>query len=165
MCGAELISLPENVARVAQALRDAGHTHTPIMMEKACRTSQEAADALGVSLGQIAKSVIFKRVTDEVAVLVVAAGDRRVDENKISALVGAITRADANFVRSKTGFAIGGVSPVAHASQPVILLDATLKRFDTIWAAAGHPNSVFSLTPNDLQRLTGAAFCDVAQSL
>jgi prolyl-tRNA editing enzyme YbaK/EbsC (Cys-tRNA(Pro) deacylase) len=168
MCGSELASLPksrpesppESVAKVARALHETGHTHTPIMLEKACRTSQEAAAALNVTLGQIAKSVIFKGENDQ-AVLVVAAGDRRVDEGKVAAIVGKLSRADADFVRSKTGFPIGGVSPLAHATPCVTLLDASLKRFESLWAAAGHPNSVFCLTPDDLCRLTGAAFVEV----
>jgi prolyl-tRNA editing enzyme YbaK/EbsC (Cys-tRNA(Pro) deacylase) len=155
-------ALPESVQRVSQALLAAGHAHAPLMLEKACRTSQEAADVLNVALGQIAKSVIFAH-SEGKAVLVVAAGDRRVDEAKVTALVGQIGRADANFVRQQTGFPIGGVSPVAHANAPVVLLDASLKRFDIVWAAAGHPNSVFQLNPDDLQHLTGAKFTEVTQ--
>jgi prolyl-tRNA editing enzyme YbaK/EbsC (Cys-tRNA(Pro) deacylase) len=155
-------ALPESVQRVSQALLAAGHMHTPLMLEKACRTSQEAAEVLNVALGQIAKSVIFAH-SEGKAVLVVAAGDKRVDEAKVTALVGKIGRADASFVRQQTGFPIGGVSPVAHANAPVVLLDASLKRFDIVWAAAGHPNSVFQLSPDDLQRLTGAKFTEVAQ--
>jgi prolyl-tRNA editing enzyme YbaK/EbsC (Cys-tRNA(Pro) deacylase) len=159
----ETTALPEGVQRVSIALRAAGHDTEPLLLQQACRTSQEAADALGVSVGQIAKSVIFRRASDGAHVMVVAAGDRRVDERKVTALVGPIGKADAAFVRERTGYAIGGVSPVAHAQPPVVLLDESLQRFDTIWAAAGHPNSVFRLRPADLQRLTGAAFADVAQ--
>ena len=161
MCGAELHALPEGVQRVARVLEDAAHPHAPRMLEDAARTAQEAADVLGVQLGQIAKSVIFKRKQDGVAVLVVASGDRRVDEKKVSALVGKIGRADADFVKSHTGFSIGGVSPVAHLNPPVTLLDQDLWRFDEIWAAAGHPHGVFRLLPDDLQRLTGAVAQDV----
>ena len=100
MCGAELHTLPEGVQRVARTLQDAAHPHAPVMLDGAARTAQEAADGLGVQLGQIAKSVIFKRKEDGVAVLVVASGDRRVDEKKVSALVGKIGRADAEFVTS-----------------------------------------------------------------
>ena len=164
MCGAELHALPEGVQRVARVLEDAAHPHAPHMLEGAARTAQEAADVLGVQLGQIAKSVIFKRKEDGVAVLVVASGDRRVDEKKVSALVGKIGRADADFVKAHTGFSIGGVSPVAHLNPPVTLLDQDLWRFDEIWAAAGHPHGVFRLQPEDLQRLTGAPVADVAQT-
>ena len=161
MCGAELHSLPEGVQRVAQALQQAGHLHAPVMLSDAARTAQEAADGLGVQLGQIAKSVIFRRKADESAVLVVTSGDRRVDEKKVSALVGPVGRADADFVKAKTGFAIGGVSPVAHLNPPVTLLDQDLWRFDEIWAAAGHPHGVFRLQPEDLKQQTGAPVADV----
>ena len=134
------------------------------MLDAAARTAQEAADGLGVQLGQIAKSVIFKRKSDEVAVLVVTSGDRRVDEKKVSALVGKVGRADADFVKAKTGFTIGGVSPVAHLNPSVALLDQDLWRFDEIWAAAGHPHGVFRLQPDDLKRLTGAPVVDVVQA-
>ena len=164
MCGSELHTLPEGVQRVARALQDANHPHAPVMLNGAARTAQEAADSLGVQLGQIAKSVIFKRKEDGVAVLVVASGDRRVDEKKVSALVGKIGRADADFVKAQTGFTIGGVSPVAHLNPPVTLLDQDLWRFDVVWAAAGHPHGVFQLAPENLKRLTGAPVADVAQS-
>lgn len=161
MCGAELQPLPEGVERVGRALQALGHTHAPVMLDDAARTAQEAADALGVQLGQIAKSVIFRRKSDDVAVLVVTSGDRRVDEKKVSALVGKVGRADADFVKAKTGFSIGGVSPVAHLHPGVTLLDQDLWRFEEIWAAAGHPHGVFRLAPADLQRLTAAPIADV----
>jgi prolyl-tRNA editing enzyme YbaK/EbsC (Cys-tRNA(Pro) deacylase) len=135
------------------------------MLNDAARTAQEAADGLGVQLGQIAKSVIFKRKEDGAAVLVVTSGDRRVDEKKVSALVGKVGRADADFVKAQTGFTIGGVSPVAHLNPSVTLLDQDLWRFDVVWAAAGHPHGVFQLQPEDLKRLTGAPVADVVQAL
>lgn len=161
MCGAELHSLPEGVQRVARALQQAGHPHAPVMLDGAARTAQEAADGLGVQLGQIAKSVIFRRRQDDVAVLVVTSGDRRVDEKKVAALVGKVGRADADFVKASTGFTIGGVSPLAHLNPPVTLLDQDLWRFEDIWAAAGHPHGVFRLRPEDLKQLTGAPVADV----
>jgi prolyl-tRNA editing enzyme YbaK/EbsC (Cys-tRNA(Pro) deacylase) len=164
MCGAELHSLPEGVQRVAQFLEQAGHALAPVMLDAAARTAQEAADGLGVQLGQIAKSVIFKRKEDGMAVLVVTSGDRRVDEKKVSALVGKVGRADADFVKASTGFSIGGVSPVAHLNPPVTLLDQDLWRFGLIWAAAGHPNAVFCLVPEDLKGLTGAPAVDVVEA-
>ncbi len=161
MCGAELHSLPEGVVRVSRALQTLGHPHAPVMLSDAARTAQEAADGLGVQLGQIAKSVIFRRKEDDVAVLVVTSGDRRVDEKKVSALVGKVGRADADFVKARTGFTIGGVSPVAHLHPSVTLLDQDLWRFEDIWAAAGHPHGVFQLRPDDLRHLTGAPQADV----
>ncbi len=165
MCGSELKTLPEGVQRVSLALQEAGHPHAPVMLNDAARTAQEAADGLGVQLGQIAKSVIFKRKEDGAAVLVVTSGDRRVDEKKVSALVGNVGRADADFVKAQTGFTIGGVSPVAHLNPSVTLLDQDLWRFDVVWAAAGHPHGVFQLQPEDLKRLTGAPVADVVQAL
>lgn len=164
MCGAELTSLPEGVQRVARVLQDQGHPHSPRMLDDAARTAQQAADALGIQLGQIAKSIIFRRKADDAVVLVITSGDRRVDEKKVDALVGKTGRADAEFVKSKTGFSIGGVSPVGHAQPPVALIDRELFRFDEIWAAAGHPHGVFRLRPQDLERLTGAPVADVVQA-
>ena len=155
---------PEGFRRVAQALAERGHPHAPVWLEVAARTSQEAADALGVAVGQIAKSVIFRRRADEAAVLVVTSGDRRVDEKKVAAQVGAIGRADAEFVKLRTGFTIGGVSPLAHSGTPVTLIDRELFRFDEIWAAAGHPNGVFKLSPAQLEALTGAPVANVTQA-
>jgi prolyl-tRNA editing enzyme YbaK/EbsC (Cys-tRNA(Pro) deacylase) len=167
MCGAELTSLPEGAQRVAAVLQSHDHPHAPVMLADAARTAQQAADALGVSLGQIAKSIIFKRKPDAVAVLVITSGDRRVDEKKVQALVCVdgqkLGRADAEFVKSSTGFSIGGVSPVGHAITPVTLIDRDLLRFDEIWAAAGHPHGVFRLHPDDLMHLTGAPVVDIAE--
>ncbi|MDO9481841.1 MAG: YbaK/EbsC family protein [Hydrogenophaga sp.] len=157
--------LPAGVQRVTAALAALGHPHPPVLLSDAARTAQQAADALGVSLGQIAKSIIFRRKSDDAAVLVITSGDLRVDEKKVQAIVcaegGKLGRADAEFVKAKTGFSIGGVSPLAHATPPVTLIDAQLFRFGDIWAAAGHPHGVFRLSPTDLQTLTGAPVHDV----
>jgi prolyl-tRNA editing enzyme YbaK/EbsC (Cys-tRNA(Pro) deacylase) len=155
------VDRPDGFKRVAQALRELGHAHAPVWLDVAARTSQEAADALGIAVGQIAKSVIFRRRSDDRAVLVIASGDRRVDEKKVGIVTGELGRADALFVRTATGFVIGGVAPLAHASEPVTLIDRDLFRFGEIWAAAGHPNGVFKLTPQDLERYTGAPVADV----
>jgi prolyl-tRNA editing enzyme YbaK/EbsC (Cys-tRNA(Pro) deacylase) len=144
-------------------LQDKGHPHGPQMLEVSARTAQEAADALGIALGQIAKSIIFRRKIDDACVLVITSGDCRVDETKVAALVGPVGRADADFVKARTGFAIGGVSPVGHVTQPVTLIDRELFRFEQIWAAAGHPNGVFALAPADLEALTGAPVADVVK--
>ena len=170
MTGAEH-DRPEGFRRVAAALAARGHPHAPRWLDVSARTCAEAADALGVQVGQIAKSVIFRRRSDDVAVLVVASGDQRVDEHKVAALVGAVGRADAGFVKQQTGFSIGGVSPLAHQPQgqpalavaqpPVVLVDRELFRFAEIWAAAGHPNGVFCLSPAQLVALTGAPASDV----
>jgi len=159
------VDRPEGFRRVERELRRLGHPHAPQFLETAARTSQEAADVLGVAVGQIAKSVIFRRRSDEVAILVVASGDRRVDEKKVARIVGAIGRADADFVKLKTGFTIGGVSPLAHVTPVVTLIDRELFRFDRVWAAAGHPHGVFPMSPAELERLTGAPVDDVVQVL
>jgi prolyl-tRNA editing enzyme YbaK/EbsC (Cys-tRNA(Pro) deacylase) len=151
----------EGFERVSQALADAGHAHAPQWLAVAARTAQEAADVLDVTVGQIAKSVIFRRRADDAAVLVVTSGDRRVDEARVAAITGPLGRADADFVKSRTGFSIGGVAPLGHAERLVTLIDRELFRFTEIWAAAGHPNGVFKLSPDELVRLTGAPVADV----
>lgn len=161
--------LPEAVQRVALLLQAEQHPEAPRMLDAAARTAQQAADALGVALGQIAKSIVFRRRSDDAAVLVITSGDRRVDERRVAALVcgegAGLGRADAEFVKARTGFSIGGVAPVAHAHPCVTLIDRELFRFECIWAAAGHPHAVFPLTPPQLQRLTGAPVADVAVAL
>ncbi len=165
-------TLPESVQKVVDFLRASGHAAAPRMLDDAARTAQQAADALGIQVGQIAKSIIFRRQSnqegDEAAVLVVTSGDRRVDEAKVQALVCAVGatlgRADAQFVKSKTGYAIGGVPPVAHLTPPVCLVDRELFRFATVWAAAGHPHAVFEVSPGALQALCNAPVADVTQS-
>ena len=160
---------PDGFVRVQAALAEARHAHTPQWLEVAARTSQEAADALGVSLGQIAKSVVFKRKSDEAAVLVITSGDKRVDENKLAPHTGPLGRADADYVKARTGFSIGGVSPLGFAPaagvpQPLLFVDQALFRFEVIWAAAGHPNGVFKMSPAELAALTGAPVIDVVQA-
>ncbi|HEY4082142.1 MAG TPA: YbaK/EbsC family protein [Burkholderiaceae bacterium] len=159
---------PAGFIRVSSVLAARQHPHAPLWLEVAARTSQEAADALGVSLGQIAKSVVFRRKSDGAAVLVIASGDKRVDEAKLKFHTGSLGRADADYVKARTGFSIGGVSPLGFAPQdgdgPQLYIDRELARFDVIWAAAGHPNGVFKMTPAELERLTGAPVIDVVQA-
>ena len=132
--------------------------------DQSTHSSAEAGAAIGCAVAQIAKSMLFK-ATDGTPVLVVASGTNRVDEKKVAALLGQkISRADAGFVLDRTGFAVGGVPPVGHATPPVAFLDRDLQSYPRIWAAAGSPNAVFALTPADLMRLTGADFADVAKA-
>jgi prolyl-tRNA editing enzyme YbaK/EbsC (Cys-tRNA(Pro) deacylase) len=127
------------------------------------RTSQDAAAAIGCTVAEIAKSLIFKSAQGR-AVLVIASGINRVDEQKVRALLGEkIGRADAEFVRDRTGYAIGGVPPVGHATPPIVLIDEDLQRFSAVWAAAGTPNAVFKITPPDLIRLTQGRVADIAK--
>ena len=151
------------VARVRDALRAAALEDTITVMPEATHTAQAAADALGCSVGEIAKSIIF-RAEDGRAVLVITSGRNRVDEKKVIAKIGQkIGKADAEFVRAQTGFVIGGVAPIAHATPPIALMDEDLLRHTAIWPAAGHPNSMFCISPPDLARVSSAEIIDVAQ--
>jgi prolyl-tRNA editing enzyme YbaK/EbsC (Cys-tRNA(Pro) deacylase) len=153
--GAPAQPLPASAQRVQAALAAAGLDARVIELAVAARTSQQAADALGVAVGQIAKSLIFRAQHSGRAVLVIAAGDRRVDEARIAASLGEpIGRADPAFVREHAGFAIGGVAPLAHATAMATFVDASLRRFDVVWAAGGTPHCVFPITPADLLRVS-----------
>lgn len=134
-----------------------------VEFEASTRTSQDAAAAIGCTVAEIAKSLIFKSAGGR-PVLVIASGVNRVDEKKVRALLGEkIERADADFVRAATGYAIGGVPPVGHATPAVVLIDSDLQRFEALWAAAGTPNAVFKVTPSDLVRLTQGRIADIAK--
>lgn len=126
------------------------------------RTSADAAAAVGCSVAQIAKSIILKTAKDQRPVLVVASGINRVDEKKVSALLGEkVKSADPDYVLRTTGFAPGGVPPVGHATRPVVLIDETLKPFATLWAAAGSANAIFELSFEQLVGLTGGMVANV----
>ncbi|PCE25885.1 cys-tRNA(pro)/cys-tRNA(cys) deacylase [Paraburkholderia acidicola] len=159
---ADFDALPDAARRVALLLRERGHAGHVVMLAETGKTSAEAAAGLGCTVAQIAKSILFRRKHDDAPVLVVASGANRVDEQKVAAQVGEIGRADAKFVREKTGYAIGGVCPIGHATPPVTLIDADLLALDSLWAAAGHPHAVFNLSPQQLVELTGAPVADVA---
>jgi prolyl-tRNA editing enzyme YbaK/EbsC (Cys-tRNA(Pro) deacylase) len=134
-----------------------------VEFEASTRTSEDAAAAIGCTVAEIAKSLVFKAASGR-PVLVIASGGNRVDEKKVRALLGEkIERADAAFVREATGYAIGGVPPVAHATAPIVLIDRDLEGFAAVWAAAGTPNAVFRLTPADLIQLTQGQVADVAK--
>ena len=148
--------LPASAQRVQDALVAAGTESGVIKLPVAARTSQQAADALGIEVGQIAKSLIFRAVPSGRAVLVIAAGDRRVDEARLRILVGeSIERATPDFVREHSSFAIGGVAPLAHARPMTTYIDASLRRFDVVWAAGGTPHCVFPIAPAELVRVSG----------
>jgi prolyl-tRNA editing enzyme YbaK/EbsC (Cys-tRNA(Pro) deacylase) len=140
-----------------------GPGFTVVEFDASTRTSKDAAMALGCTVAEIAKSLIFK-AADGRPVLVVASGVNRVDEAKLRDLLGQeIGRADAAFVRAATGFVIGGVPPVGHATEPLVVIDRDLRQFAFLWAAAGTPNAVFRLTPDDLVRLTDGRIADIAE--
>lgn len=157
-----LDALPDSARRVALLLRECGHEKPVVMLPQTGKTSAEAAAGLGCSVAQIAKSILFRRRDDDTPVLVIASGANRVDEAKVAQHVGAIARADAKFVREKTGYAIGGVCPIGHLTAPVTLIDEDLLQLESLWAAAGHPHAVFNLSPDELIVLTGAPVADVA---
>jgi len=157
-------SSSDSVQRVAQLLKDMNHDKTIVMLPSTGRTSAEAAESLGCQVAEIAKSIVFRRLSDDAAVMVIASGANRIDEQKVSAIVGDIGKANAKFVRDRIGYAIGGVCPIGHATKSVILLDKDLFAFDSVWAAAGHPHAVFNMTPEQLRAMTDAPVVDIAAS-
>ncbi len=151
--------------RVKERLDALGLELDITILPDAVRTAKAAADALGCAAGQIANSLIFRDLDDDRAVLIMCAGDRRVDLARAGDALGLrLGKADADFVRASTGFAIGGVPPVAHARPLTTLLDRSLRRYAEIWAAAGTPESVFRMTPDELARMTGGEWVDVAET-
>ena len=155
-------SLKTSAERVQAALSELGCDFQVREFPESTRTSAEAAAAIGCGVGQIAKSLVFRAKQSGRPVLVIASGANRVDEKKVGRLIGEkISRATPDFGREKTGFAIGGVPPVGHLELPITLIDRDLLAFEEIWAAAGTPNAVFRLAPDDLPRMTGSAAQDI----
>lgn len=151
-------SLSPSAQKIQNLLNALGYPYTVIEHAESTRTAQEAADRAGCQLGQIVKSLIFRGKTSGKPILVLASGANRVDEKRISEYAGeAIVRADADFARSATGFAIGGVPPIGHKQKMESYLDEDLLAFETVWAAAGTPKAIFELKIEDLQKMTGAA--------
>jgi prolyl-tRNA editing enzyme YbaK/EbsC (Cys-tRNA(Pro) deacylase) len=144
-----------SVRRVQEALDALGGGHRAIELAESARTAVDAARALGCRVDQIVKSLVFRGRETARVVLVAASGVNRVDEAKVAALVAEpVEKADAAFVRTRTGFAIGGVAPLGHAETLTALVDEDLMKWEEIWAAAGHPRTVFRLAPADLVRMT-----------
>lgn len=141
-----------------------GEDYEVLEFEVSTRTAVDAAAAIGCTVPQIAKSLIFRAKESGRPVLVITSGSLRVDETRVAVLLGEdIGRADPDFVREVTGFAIGGVPPIGHRIPPLVVIDETLLGFETIWAAAGTPNAVFRLRPDDLVRLTSGAVAAIAR--
>lgn len=154
--------LRKSAQKVQSILNEFGLELTVIEFEESTRTAQEAADAIGCQLGQIAKSLIFKGKVSQAPVCVIASGSNRVDEKKIKAHLGEkIERADAAFVLEQTGYAIGGIPPIGHSNSIKILIDEDLLSYVEIWAAAGTPHAVFKLTPKDLLDITKGEVIEV----
>jgi prolyl-tRNA editing enzyme YbaK/EbsC (Cys-tRNA(Pro) deacylase) len=155
--------------RVAAALEAAGQVLEIRVFGSSTRSSADAAAAIGCEVAQIAKSLVFRLRGSNRPVLVIASGANRVDEAAVAAALAGridgarIERADAGFVRDATGFAIGGVAPVGHLTPPHVVIDRDLLALPRIWAAAGTPNSVFALAPDQLVALTGGVVADIAQ--
>jgi prolyl-tRNA editing enzyme YbaK/EbsC (Cys-tRNA(Pro) deacylase) len=151
-----MIQLSPSAQKIQDALRVLGYDYTVIEHADSTRTAQEAADRAGCELGQIVKSLIFRGKNSGKPILVLTSGANRVDEKRITKYAGEpIGRADADFVRAVTGFAIGGVPPIGHAQAMETYLDEDFLQCPTIWAAAGTPNAIFELSTADLQAMTG----------
>lgn len=158
-----MTQLPNAAQRVQDALHALGFDHLEVKeFPQTTRTSAEAAAAIGCEVAQIAKSLVFKGRQSGKAILVIASGVNRVNEKRIAALIGEpIERPDADFVRQKTGFVIGGVPPIGHDEKLETWMDEDLSQFDEIWVAAGTPFTVFKLSPADLPRMTGGAVTSI----
>jgi prolyl-tRNA editing enzyme YbaK/EbsC (Cys-tRNA(Pro) deacylase) len=155
-----------SVVRVSDALRATGSSDQVRILDVTARTAQDAADALGVEVAQIVKSLVFTTPGDHgpEPLLVLTSGAHQVDVHKVADVLGlaALGRADADFVREHTGFAIGGVAPVGTTNPINTLIDVELARYDVVWAAAGHPHAVFPTTYEELLRLTAGHPTEVA---
>ncbi len=151
-----------SVARVAGLLRELGASGEPVQLTDSARTAAEAAAALGCEVGAIASSLVF--TADGEPLLVMTSGAHRVDTDHVARLLGVrkVGRADADTVRSATGYAIGGVAPVGHPQPLRTLVDTALKQYDVVWAAAGHPHAVFPTSYDELVRITGGTPAEVA---
>ncbi len=142
--------------KVQDALKALGFMNQVVELQSATRTSAEAAQAVGCQVEQIAKSIVFQGKQTHKPILVIASGPNRVNENRIEELISEpLGKADADYVRKRTGFVIGGVPPIGHNEKLDIFIDEDLLKYEEIWAAAGSPNAVFKLTPSDLIKMTG----------
>jgi prolyl-tRNA editing enzyme YbaK/EbsC (Cys-tRNA(Pro) deacylase) len=153
-----------SVARVRTALEAAGLRCEVVELPGAARTAKQAADFLGCALGQIANSLVFRGERTGDPLLVMSSGAKRVSLPRLAGIAGeAIGKADAQFVRERTGFAIGGVAPVGHPAPLRTYVEESLAAYDHVWAAAGHPHTVFRLTYAELVRVTGGQVVQAAE--
>ncbi|MEM3703937.1 MAG: YbaK/EbsC family protein [Candidatus Bathyarchaeia archaeon] len=153
--------LSPNAQKIQEAIRALGFQYEVIEFQQATRSSQDAAKAIGCYVGQIAKSIIFRTSVSKKPVLVIASGANKVNEKRIAHFVNEpVEKADAEFVREMTGFAIGGVPPVGHLQKIETFIDEDLFNYEVIWAAAGTPHAVFALSPQDMVKMTrGKVVC------
>lgn len=156
--------LKDSAKRVQKYLLDKGFSFEVKELPGATRTAQEAADSIGCTVAQIAKSLVFKETKTDIPILVIASGSHRVDVKKIEQATGLnLGKADGNYVKDNVGYAIGGVPPVGHNFPLKTILDTDLKNYEVIWAAAGTPFAVFQLNPNDLEPLTNGIWVDLSE--
>lgn len=156
--------LSQSATRVQEYLAARGHALRVVELADSTRTAADAARAIGCEVAQIVKSLVFRAKDSGRPVLVVTSGVNRVDEAKVAALLGEpVGKADAAFVRERTGFAIGGVPPVGHAERIATIMDEDLQQYGEIWAAAGTPHAVFRLTPGILRELAEPVVARIAQ--
>ena len=154
--------LSPSAKRVQDEMAARGLAFDVLELKASTRTAQEAAQAVGCQVAQIVKSLIFKGAQSGKPILILASGPNRVNEKKIGEIIGEpIGKADADFVRKETGFAIGGVPPLAHQAPLETYIDETLLQHESLWAAAGTPNAVFRLSPSDLVKITGGKIISI----
>jgi prolyl-tRNA editing enzyme YbaK/EbsC (Cys-tRNA(Pro) deacylase) len=157
------MNLSPSAQKVQRTLQEKGLSLQVVELPASTRTAVDAAKAVGCQVGQIVKSLIFRARQTDRPILVLTSGANRVDEKIIGRLLSEpITKADADFVRERTGFAIGGVPPVGHLQAMLTFIDQDLLQYDEIWAAAGTPHAVFRLTPDDLVRITAGSTVHIA---
>lgn len=157
-----MTTLHKNAQIVQDLLKEKGYDNEVKELPDSTRTAQEAADALGCDVEQIAKSIVFKLREADQALLVIASGSNRIHEKRVGKIIGdALGKADATFVREATGYPIGGVSPVVQNPNVRVLIDEDILQYDSIWGAAGHPKAVFNMTPDELVSLTGGEVVSV----
>ena len=155
-------ALSQSAQKVQDALAARGFDYQVVEFTQPTRTSAEAAAAVGCDVGQIAKSIVFRGKRSHQAILVITSGANRVNEKRLRDLVGEpVEKPDADFVRAQTGYAIGGVPPLGHSQPLTVLIDNDLLQYAEIWAAAGTPNAVFRLLPNDLAAISGGQLADI----
>ncbi len=158
-------TLSPSAQKIQNSLRARGYDCTVVELPASTRTAQEAADACGCTLGQIVKSLIFRGKSSGQAVLALVSGANRVSEARLAQVLGeAVEKANGDFVRAQTGFAIGGVPPLGHIQALRTVIDADLLQYDQIWAAAGTPHAVFQLSAASLQTMTGGQVAEIKQA-
>jgi Cys-tRNA(Pro) deacylase len=150
------MSLHPSAQKVQHALIELGFSGDVLELESSTRTAAEAAQAAGCEIGQIVKSLVFRLEPEGVAVLVLVSGANRVHEKRLGRLIGgSLAKADADFVHDISGYAIGGVPPIGHKNPMKTYIDEDLLQYETVWAAAGTPNAIFNIPPQELVKISG----------